>query len=109
MKMRYAAAVLVVVSALSNAAVLALPAAPSPYRDAKRTGDVRVADLLGRMTPAEKVAQLEAVNWENTTVYERRTYERRIYAPLRARVSIGWHIRELQTECLPAVHVYVAS
>jgi hypothetical protein len=59
MRLRYAAALLVVVSALSSAAASAEPTAPSPYRDAKRSVDARVADLLGRMTPAEKVAQLQ--------------------------------------------------
>ncbi len=34
------------------------PPANAPYRDASRPVDERVADLLARMTPAEKVAQL---------------------------------------------------
>jgi len=80
MRLRYAAAVLVVVSALCSAVVLAQPAAPLPYRDAKRAVDARLADLLGRMTPAEKVAQLEAVNWESTTVYDSKT---RLFSPRR--------------------------
>ena len=54
MRLRYAAALLVVLSALSRAAALAQPAAPPPFRDAKLSVDARVADLLGRMTPAEK-------------------------------------------------------
>jgi len=55
MRLRRAAALLVVV-ALSSAAAIAEkpPVALPPYRDAKRTVDTRVADLLGRMTPAEK-------------------------------------------------------
>jgi beta-glucosidase len=40
--------------------------ASAPYRDPKLPVDKRVADLLARMTPAEKVAQLVSVNWEHT-------------------------------------------
>src|SRR5262245_56226495 len=53
------------------------PAAASsarpPYRDPAQPLDRRVADLLGRMTLAEKVAQLEAVNWDHTHVYDEKT------------------------------------
>ena len=68
-------ALLVVVSAIASAVVCAkqAPAAPPLYRDAKLKVDARVADLLARMTPAEKVAQLEAVNWDHTYVYDTKT------------------------------------
>jgi beta-glucosidase len=40
------------------------------YRDPKQPIEKRVADLLGRMTLDEKIAQLVAVNWQNTRVYD---------------------------------------
>jgi beta-glucosidase len=43
---------------------------PMPYRNTELSLDVRVRDLLGRMTLAEKVAQLQAVNWERTRIYD---------------------------------------
>ena len=92
MRLRYAAALLVVLSALSRAAAHAEPATPSPYRDAKLAVDTRVADLLGRMTPAEKVAQLEAVNWENTRVYDGKT---RLFSPAQARKLMPHGIGEV--------------
>ena len=92
MRLRYAAAILVVVSASSSAAVLAEPAAPPPYRDAKLAVDARVADLLGRMTPAEKVAQLEAVNWDHTYVYDTKT---RLFSPAQARKVMPHGIGEV--------------
>lgn len=50
--------------ALSTAlAATLLAQAPAPYRDAARSIDERVADLLGRMTLEEKVAQLEGI-WQ---------------------------------------------
>ena len=91
MKLRYAA-LLVVVSALSSAAVLAEKTAPPPYRDVKLAVEARVADLLGRMTPAEKVAQLEAVNWDNTHVYDTKT---RLFSPAQARKVMGHGIGEV--------------
>jgi beta-glucosidase len=33
----------------------------------------RVRDLLMRMTPAEKIAQLEAVNWQHTRIFDAKT------------------------------------
>src|SRR5436309_7965967 len=36
----------------------------APYRDPKLPVEKRVADLLQRMTLAEKVAQLGSVNWD---------------------------------------------
>jgi beta-glucosidase len=47
--------------------------APAPYRNSTLAVSERVADLLGRMTPAEKVAQLQSVNWERTRVYDAET------------------------------------
>jgi beta-glucosidase len=46
------------------------PASTRSYRDAKLPVADRVADLLARMTLAEKVAQLESVNWEHTRLYD---------------------------------------
>lgn len=51
------------------------------YRDAKLPLAERVQDLLGRMTPEEKVAQLQSVNWEHTYVHDPRT---RNFSPERA-------------------------
>jgi beta-glucosidase len=51
------------------------PNAPAGYRNAKLPVAERVRDLLARMTQAEKVAQLQSVNWDNTHVYDRRTGE----------------------------------
>jgi beta-glucosidase len=45
------------------------------YRDPKLPVDKRVADLLARMTPAEKVAQLVSVNWEHTHLDDPKTHE----------------------------------
>jgi beta-glucosidase len=49
--------------------------ATAAYRNDKLPVADRVHDLLGRMTQAEKVAQLQSVNWDNTHVYDRRTGE----------------------------------
>ena len=48
--------------------------ANAPYRDPKLPVDKRVADLLARMTPAEKVAQLVSVNWEHTHLDDPKTH-----------------------------------
>jgi beta-glucosidase len=84
MLLRTVTTLLVVVSALAGAAVCApkTPAATAPYRDPKLTVDARVADLLGRMTPDEKVAQLQSVNWENTSIFDVAT---KTFAPKQAR------------------------
>jgi beta-glucosidase len=50
------------------------PPADAAYRDAAAPVANRVADLLGRMTPAEKVAQLLSVNWEHTHLDEAQTH-----------------------------------
>jgi beta-glucosidase len=47
--------------------------ASAPYRNAKLPLAERVQDLLGRMTQAEKVAQLQSVNWDHTRVYDTNT------------------------------------
>jgi len=60
--------------------------APAPYRDARLPLPARVADLLARMTPAEKVAQLTAVHWEHTRVTDGAT---RAFSPARARKLMG--------------------
>jgi beta-glucosidase len=49
-------------------------AANAPYRDPKLPVDKRVGDLLARMTPAEKVAQLVSVNWEHTHLDDPKTH-----------------------------------
>src|SRR6185369_4096154 len=51
------------------------PPANAPYRNAKLPIDKRVADLLGRMTLVEKVAQVQSVNWEHTHVYDPQTHK----------------------------------
>jgi beta-glucosidase len=53
-----------------------------PYRDPGLPVDARVQDLLARMTLAEKVAQLEAVNWDHTSVCDNKTG---LLSPSRAR------------------------
>jgi beta-glucosidase len=58
-----------------NAKPAALAAATQPsYRDPSLPLDRRVADLLGRMTLAEKVAQLEAVNWDHTKITDEKSH-----------------------------------
>ncbi len=47
---------------------------PAPYRDPSLPVEKRVADLLARMTPAEKVAQLVSVNWEHTHLDDPKTH-----------------------------------
>jgi beta-glucosidase-like glycosyl hydrolase len=55
---------------------LAVPAPASPqsdaplYKDARQPIDVRVADLLGRMTLEEKVAQLQALWIQKSKIYD---------------------------------------
>jgi beta-glucosidase len=51
------------------------PTPSAPYRDPKLPVDTRVADLLGRMTPTEKVAQLMSVNWEHTHLDDAKTHK----------------------------------
>jgi hypothetical protein len=84
MRLRTATAFFIVVASPCSTDVLAekAPAGLPPYRNAKLAVDMRVADLLGRMTPAEKVAQLEAVNWDHTYVSDTKT---RLFSPAQAR------------------------
>ncbi|MCL2448098.1 MAG: glycoside hydrolase family 3 C-terminal domain-containing protein [Polyangiaceae bacterium] len=61
----------------ATASAPALPAqatAPRSYRDASAPVAERVADLLSRMTLAEKVAQLESVNWDHTRLDDPNTH-----------------------------------
>lgn len=44
------------------------------YKDPKQPIDRRVSDLLARMTPEEKLAQLEAVGWDHTRVEDPKTH-----------------------------------
>jgi beta-glucosidase len=84
MSLRAATALLVAVSTFPSATGLAEkpPAAPVPYRDPKLAVEVRVADLLGRMTPDEKVAQLQSVNWDHTYIYD---VQAKVFSPEQAR------------------------
>jgi beta-glucosidase len=84
MRTRATGVLCLLVTLLSGAAVCAerAPTTPLPYRDAKLSIDARVADLLARMKPAEKVAQLEAVNWDHTFLYDQKT---RSFSPAQAR------------------------
>jgi beta-glucosidase len=64
-------------SALSPVAPVAPVTTPQPsgsYRDAHVPVPERVADLLSRMTLAEKVAQLESVNWDHTRLDDPATH-----------------------------------
>jgi beta-glucosidase len=60
--------------ASGRAAAPAASTAGAPYRNPKLSVDKRVADLLKRMTPAEKVAQLISVNWEHTHLDDAKTH-----------------------------------
>lgn len=53
-----------------------------PYRNPALPVDKRVRDLLGRMTLAEKVAQLQAVNWSGTRIFDEKAGH---FAPDKAR------------------------
>ena len=68
------------------------PAVPPPYRDAKLAVDARVADLLGRMTPAEKVAQLESVNWFRSRLFDAKSH---LFSPAQARKLMPHGIGEV--------------
>ena len=61
--------------ALLVAASVALPHPASPqdaplYKDARQPLEVRVADLLGRMTLEEKAAQLQALWIQKSKIYD---------------------------------------
>jgi beta-glucosidase len=66
--------------------------AKARYRDPKLPVDRRVADLLRRMTPAEKVAQLISVNWEHTHLDDPKTHA---FSPELAEKLIGNGIGEI--------------
>ena len=70
----------------------ARPPANARYRDAKAPVAERVADLLARMTPAEKVAQLMSVNWEHTHLDDATTHKLSLEA---AKKLIGNGIGEI--------------
>ncbi len=94
MRPRTVAALFVAVSVLSGDAVLAqkAPVTSLPYRDPKLAVDARVADLLGRMTVAEKVAQLQSLNWEHSYVYDAKS---RLFSPERARALMPHGMGEI--------------
>lgn len=50
------------------------PASSPAYRDPGLPIPARVADLMSRMTSAEKVAQLQSVNWDHTRLDDDRTW-----------------------------------
>ncbi|HVV52014.1 MAG TPA: glycoside hydrolase family 3 N-terminal domain-containing protein [Polyangia bacterium] len=58
----------------SGAAGRAAEPAPA-YRDPKRPVAERVADLMSRMTLAEKVAQLGSVNWDKNAIDDPKTHD----------------------------------
>jgi beta-glucosidase len=68
------------------------PPANARYRDAKAAVNDRIADLLARMTPAEKVAQLMSVNWEHTHLDDAKTHA---LSPEAAKRLIGNGIGEI--------------
>jgi beta-glucosidase len=70
----------------------AKPPAGARYRDPKAAINDRVADLVGRMTPAEKIAQLVSVNWEHTHLDDAKTHA---LAPEAAKRLIGNGIGEI--------------
>jgi len=71
-----AAGLAALISALpAGEAAESAPPANAPYRNAKLPVDKRVADLLKRMTLAEKVAQLGSANWDKNAVDDPKTHE----------------------------------
>ena len=62
------------VLAIAGTAAIALHAAQTDYKDPALTVEERVGDLVGRMTIAEKVAQLSTAR--GYTAYEIRNGER---------------------------------
>jgi beta-glucosidase len=65
--------------ALSLSSIVLLARSPwaapaAAYRDPKLPVDKRVADLLSRMTLAEKVAQVQSVGWEHTRLEDPKTH-----------------------------------
>jgi beta-glucosidase len=70
-----AALVFAVAAAKAVQSAESAPPASAPYRNAKLPVDKRVADLLKRMTLAEKVAQLGSVNWDKNAIDDPKTHE----------------------------------
>jgi beta-glucosidase len=68
------------------------PLGPGTFRDASLSIERRVADLLGRMTLEEKVAQAQSVNWQHTEVFDPKT---RLFSVERARKLIPHGIGQL--------------
>jgi beta-glucosidase len=72
------------------------PAGPPPatarYRDPKAPIAERLADLMSRMTLAEKIAQIESVNWEHTHIYDEKT---RLFSPEAARRVMPYGIGQI--------------
>jgi beta-glucosidase len=68
------------------------PPANARYRDARAPLADRVADLIARMTPAEKAAQLMSVNWEHTHLDDATTHA---LSPEAAKKLIGNGIGEV--------------
>jgi beta-glucosidase len=64
----------VAVSDAARAAKSVPPGAAWRYRDPSLPVAERVSDLMARMTPAEKVAQLQSVNWEHTHLDDPKTH-----------------------------------
>lgn len=63
--MRYSRSLLIIVTALAAMPFCSYPQIPEPYRDPSRPVEERVADLLQRMTPEEKIGQLTCMpGWE---------------------------------------------
>jgi beta-glucosidase len=77
---------------LAAAEPAARPPASAKYRDARAPIADRVADLLSRMTPTEKVAQLMSVNWEHTHLDDAKTHA---LSPEAAKKLIGNGIGEI--------------
>jgi beta-glucosidase len=63
-----------------------------PYRDPAQSIERRVADLLSRMSPEEKLAQLEAVGWDHTHLDDPKTHA---FSPELARKLIPHGIGEV--------------
>lgn len=81
------------VPAGATASTAAAPSqGPPPYRDPKLPITRRVADLMLRMTLEEKVAQLQAVNWDQTHLYDEGTKE---FSPAIAKKLIGNGVGEI--------------
>jgi len=62
------------------------------YRNPALPIDARVTDLLGRMTLDEKAAQVQAVNWRNTRVFDEKTGQ---FSSERARAIVPNGIGEI--------------